>query len=611
MTTPIPANTLSGPARLPAGYQHSLSQPAITLSFAIQNPGTGQDLTLLDMNLQAIFGVDKLHLPDAGRFRDRDRMAAEMAWRILLLGAALLRAVKVPAFDPGKVLAVAADEGGASFRLTLAIPVVENISMSIAGKAYERSARTLQQLLHAISRGASCTAIAEQVNEEFVAPVQCLVGGGRSTIPLLRAAHRAGIPFIHLADGVYQLGWGSNSVVLDRSSVSADSAIGARLSNNKFSAAEILRTAGLPAPMHSLADTEDKAWAVAQQLGMPVVIKPVDRDRGEGITVGVQDRKTLAEAFALARGYSGNVLVEHQVKGVCHRMYVFQGRLLFAVKRLPKSVTGDGTHTVAELIDIANAQELAKAPWARLKPFPTDAMAVANLAAAGLGLGSIPAQGQYAPLRKIQSNAWGGVVEEVTARLHPDNIDIAVRAARKFGLVSAGIDLISPDVSVPWHSNGAIINEVNYSPLLTDEAVAGRYIPTMIAGTVKGDGRIPVEVFVGGNEAFAQAAIRQGELVAQGVQCCLTSHAMTLEPSGRERISASRSLQQRSRALLLDRDVGALLLVVQTDELATTGLPVDRIDRLVMVDDHLHAMGGAGQPVRAEALRRLLYAYSL
>lgn len=567
---------------------------------------------MLDGYLRTVLGVDALQLPEPGRFPDSDRTVAELAWRILLLGAALLRAVKIPAFDPGKVLAVsAAEAGGQHRRLTVVIPVVEHVPLGIVGKAYEIAVRTLLPLLQTLQRGESCKALIDQLHEEFVAPMQKLVPGGRSTVPLLRAAHRAGIPFCHLSDGVYQLGWGCNAGLLDRSSVATDSLIGAMRTNNKFTAGEILRAAGMPAPEHMVAVDADQGWAAAQQLGMPVLIKPVDRDRGEGVTVGIHERKAFAAAFALARSLSGKVLVERQVPGVCHRLYVFQGRLLFAVKRLPKSVTGDGIHTVAELIEMANAQELANAPWARLKPFPADTLALENLAAAGLGPGSIPAQGQYAPLRKIQSNEWGGVVEEVTRVLHPDNIDIAVRAAQQFGLVSAGIDLISMDVSVPWHQNGAVINEVNFAPLLTDEAVAARYLPTMVAGTVRGDGRIPVEVFVGGDQAFVQATRRQGELVKEGVRCYLTSHTTSLEPCGGERIMSSKSVLQRARALLLDRDVGTLLLVLHTDELASTGLPVDRINRLVMVDEALQAMGDPGTPASPGALRKLLDAYSL
>ena len=57
--------------------------------------------------------------------------------------------------------------------------------------------------------------------------------------------------------------------------------------------------------------------------------------------------------------------------------------------------------------------------------------------------------------------------EDVTDIIHPDNLaDIALRAASLFGLNVAGIDIITPDIRMASHQNGAIINEVNFAPLL-------------------------------------------------------------------------------------------------------------------------------------------------
>lgn len=605
----------SSPARPRFGYRHGLSQPSTTLTFAIEMPSKEWNPALVDKTLQEAFEVKGRLLPDGDSFQGRERQAADMAWRTLLLGSTLLQVLKIPSFDPGKILAItAAQPRGNTYRVMVAIPVFEHVPKDVLEKAYSTAFRTLTAMASGLSKGESPRPLVDRVNREFVSPMYTAISGGRSTIPLLATAYRAGIPFRHVYGGTYQLGWGCNAVLLDRSSIETDSAIGARLSNNKFAAAAILRAAGLPAPQHRRVATESEAWTAAQRLGLPVVVKPPDRDRGEGVTVDVNRRSDLADAFARASGFSKTVLVERQVKGVCHRLYVSRGKLLFAVKRLPKSVTGDGIHSVAELIERANARELASPPWSRLKPFPRDAMAIENLAAAGLSLDSIPAAGQYAPLRRIQSTEWGGVVEEVTGILHPENMDIAVRAATQFGLASAGIDLISEDITVPWYRNGAIINEVNYSPLLTDEAIAASYLPKMIGGAVKGDGRIPIEVFIGGAQAFEQGRKRQRELVGKGVQCVLTSHDRTLEPSGQERVFSVQSLFERCRMLLMDRGVDGMVMVIQQDELVATGLPVDRIGGITLVDAELDAWQDPGNPAPAashEALRQLLYAYSL
>lgn len=92
-------------------------------------------------------------------------------------------------------------------------------------------------------------------------------------------------------------------------------------------------------------------------------------------------------------------------------------------------------------------------------------------------------------------------------QVHPDNIDIAVRAARLFGLRNAGIDIISADIGRPWHENGAIINEVNYAPYFGGNPVAKAKLPDFFDGFTVGDGRIPIIAYVGGEAAWQQGAL--------------------------------------------------------------------------------------------------------
>lgn len=620
MATAKASKSASPPVqRPPFGYRHGMTQPSALLSFRLSGPGK-LNLDVLDQRLEDAFQLKRLPLPAHDRFPVvAERIVAEIAWRILQLGTALLRAVKVPALDPGYVVGVRAiGRSSVEFNVDVAIPIVEQIPGGLFHQAYEVATRTLLNLVRNRSGDPQLQLQSAEVDKSFVSRIYEQIPGGRSTIPLLTTVHKMGIPFRHISGGVYQLGWGCNATLIDRSSIESDSAIGAKLSNHKLLSATVIRAAGLPAPRHIKAATEEDALAAARTLGMPVVVKPADKDRGEGVSVDIRDSKALVAAFRTAAQLSKSILVERQVSGVCHRLFVSHGKLLFAVKRRPKSVIGDGVHNVADLIEQANAAEMAKPPWLRLKPFPADAMAVESLARAGLALTSIPQAGQYAPLRSIQSTQWGGVVEEVTGIIHPDNIDIATRATDLFGMASAGIDLISPDISQPWHSNGAIINEINFSPLLTDESVAGQYLPAFIAATVNGDGRIPIDVFVGGRDALACARERQQALVEQGVPCYLTSDNLTLQPGGEEQVFSSQSLFERSTALLMNRSVACLVLVIHSDELVHTGLPVDLVRQVTVVDRTLSAWSrensgatSARPAVNPDALIHLLEGYSL
>jgi cyanophycin synthetase len=61
----------------------------------------------------------------------------------------------------------------------------------------------------------------------------------------------------------------------------------------------------------------------------------------------------------------------------------------------------------------------------------------------------------------------------------------------------------------------------------------------------------------------------------------MAGHERVIAADGKEMPVAAHGLFGRAIALLLDSEVDALVLVVQTDELLRTGLPVDRINRVV------------------------------
>jgi hypothetical protein len=147
--------------------------------------------------------------------------------------------------------------------------------------------------------------------------------------------------------------------------------------------------------------------------------------------------------------------------------------------------------------------------------------------------------------------------------------------------------------------------------LLGGGEISRRHVPEFLQQLLTGNGRIPLEAFVGGESAMAAARTRQAELAAAGTACYLTSHAATLTPAGGEAPMPFKGLYRRCRALLLDQRVEALLLVVQTEDLLRSGLPVDHIERIERVAPIAQAEDGAGAglpPASQAALMQLLQA---
>ena len=562
------------------------SAPSVTLQSYVRLPAT-VDLALLDDWLTTGLEVPVEPMPD-GR-GEADAQAAVL-WRGLLLAREFLQLAKVPAFDLPQIHGLERKPGAEDvWKVTVSLPRVDQILNNAYVLAFNTGIDVCSQVCRLPRTPESENKVYTAIVKQVIDPLRRMVVAGESGMHVLREARRLGIPFFHLGSDVFQLGWGRRRRLIDRSSLVGDSALGSRLVRNKYLAASFVRQAGLPAPEHEIVGQIEEARAAAARIGHPLVVKPTDRERGEGVTTGVRSDADLAAALTVAIGATASrqALVEREVPGVCHRLFMARGRLLYAVKRLPHSIEGDGRRTVAELVVAANAREAARPPWRREKHYPLDTLALQVLAARGLGPASVPAAGTFVPLRPIETTAWGGHDEEVTATIHPENVRVARRAAEIFALDVAGVDIISPDITRPWHENGAIINEVNFAPLLGGHEISRGYIASYLRDLVEEDGRIPVEVFVGGAEAFAAARSRHAELVSRGTAAFLTSHDTTFDATGRSLALAVHGLARRCRALFLDSAVGAIVLVVQTDELERSGLPFDRITALHTVDRRL------------------------
>ena len=86
-------------------------------------------------------------------------------------------------------------------------------------------------------------------------------------------------------------------------------------------------------------------------------MKPLDGNHGRGVRLDLRSEDDVRAAFpdALAESRSGDVVVETYVAGNDYRVLVIGGKLAAVAERVPASVTGDGEHTVRQLVDIANS----------------------------------------------------------------------------------------------------------------------------------------------------------------------------------------------------------------------------------------------------------------
>ncbi len=545
-----------------------LTEEAVTLTVDLFAP-RGFDLPGLDRWLTEALEIDPADfLATSGeRHRGESSHARDFLTRVLALSRLLFQVGRLPLFDLPDIVSLEQHDADAQkYRARVSFALIDLIPIFCYQLVLRIALESCIWAAQTPFTDENRRKFYGTIEEKAIKPLHRRVRSGKSTIPVLRVAHLLGIPFIHLGLGIYQLGWGSKARRMDRSTTELDSAMGSVLSQNKVATASLLRMAGLPAPVHAVVGNEANALASAKKIGFPVVVKPTDRDRGEGVTVDITDEANLRAAFESARKIARNkqVIVERQVTGVCHRLFIANGKLLYAVKRLPMSVTGDGRHTIADLVDREVSNQERKPPWIRSEIRPIDELALVALEQAGFAPDSVLETGVLAPLRRIESTEWGGVDEEVSDQIHPENLYVAIRAAELFGLHVAGIDIITDDISMPWHESGAIVNEVNFAPLLGGGDISRRHIPVFLSEFVQGDGKIPVEVFA---EDEIAARNRRDELIRQELRCYLITGSGAIDPQGIVVKFPFNSLKRMVRALICRADVDAIVIATGTEQL--------------------------------------------
>lgn len=472
--------------------------------------------------------------------------------------------------------------------IVLVVPTEKFQNHKLVAQAYAKGIQIAQAFTVQKSHQAGLLYNSTKDLDGFVNALRRSTQGGISTKFIVQEAFTRGLPVIYRDTGYYQIGLGNKQQVFLRSANLQDSAIGAIVTKDKFNCIEQLKAAGIPTPISQLVRGSDEAKVAAKKLGFPVVLKPSDLDRGEGVFVDLFTNESIDAACTEIQKLSQRMIIENRVRGVCHRLLVFRDEVVFAFVRHPLSVVGDGECDIAGLISKHAQEQKNKAAHLRSTPAKLDSEAQKELHMQGFDLKTVLHKDQIAHLRPFQSSISGGHNEIVTTSVHPENAEIACRAARIFGLNIAGIDLISTDIRIPWHENNAVINEVNFQPQIgenTAKAMLDRYFPD-------NNGSIAIECYVGDDKALQSALERHQQLCKQGENAFLTSHAVSMGPNQAEIfIAGLNNLFDRVECFLRDRRVSTLIVVVQTDEVAVTGLPFRKITNLQVINQNLKPNG--------------------
>lgn len=404
---------------------------------------------------------------------------------------------------------------------------------------------------------------------------------------IFQAATAMGIPVFRPLPDLLVLGTGSRSRWLQSLVSDETTFLGVQFAQAKHLTASLLRAAGLPGAEHCLVTSKQQALDAAVALGYPLVVKPADADRGAGVAAGLRDAHAVAQAFDAALRVSPKVLVERWAPGYTHRLTVQDGSVVRVVRRIAGGVIGDGVHSIEDLVTLAQ-QSMQQQRFARrlgYQPLALDDEATSLLEEQAFTAQSRPDPGYYVRLRRRDNVNAGGTNEELSLHdatcVHPDNLRLAVEAARVLCLDFAGIDLITTDISRSWLEVGALICEVNARPQM-----GATHDPVLYQ-------RVLGHMFPQGACVFAELVVVPAELSEQeAVMTYLLSErphasgslASGLWIHGVRSTPAFRNSFEAARALLQRREVEHAICCMTVQDIWQYGLPLHKWDAVEAAD---------------------------
>jgi cyanophycin synthetase len=289
---------------------------------------------------------------------------------------------------------------------------------------------------------------------------------GPSTAAIVRAARQRGIPVRRLNSGsLVQLGHGFRQRRICTAETDATSAIAEMIAQDKQLTRALLSAVGVPVPEGRPVTDADDAWKAAQEIGLPVVVKPQYGNHGRGVATNLSTREQIDKAYAAAREEGSSILVESYIPGDDYRLLVIGGRLVAAARREPAHVIGDGRSTITQLVAEVNRDPRRSDGHATVLSFiKLDAVGLAVLAEQEYSPESVPPSGQRVLIRRNGNLSTGGTATDVTDRVHPETAARAVEAARAVGLDIAGVDVVAVDIGRSLEEQRGAVVEVNAGP---------------------------------------------------------------------------------------------------------------------------------------------------
>ena len=419
---------------------------------------------------------------------------------------------------------------------------------------------------------------------------------GPTTRAITEAANRRNIPCRRDGTGNrIQLGYGKYLHYVQAAMTDQTCAIAVELAQDKDETKDRLHRNGIPVPKGHVVYSLEEAEQAADELGRPVVVKPLDGRQGKAVSLEVSTAEEMKVAFEAAWEFSPPVLIEEMLSGRNYRIVIVGGRMVAASERLLPHVIGDGAHSIGDLIATENKNPLRgdghEKPLTKIK---VDSDVISHLHHAGMSLDTIPPLGERVILSNRSNLSIGATAEDVTDKVHPSVARMCERAARLIGLDVCGVDLVIPDITQPVTSGGVI--EINASPGLRMHHYPTAGTPRDVGEAVvdaifppSAPSRIPIISITGTNGKTTVTRMIAHVLDKTGLYVGMTT-TDGIYIDGERVVEGDTTGPQSAQVVLSDPAVEAAVLETARGGILRRGLGYDWSDIGVMTnvsDDHV------------------------
>lgn len=245
-----------------------------------------------------------------------------------------------------------------------------------------------------------------------------------------------------------------------------EAADGARICNNKHETKIRFQRSNLPTPAGRLFNAPiDKGLVLeeANSIGFPICLKAANWSKGKGVFPNLSTEIEVEKFLDILVDdlQCESVIIEENFEGEDFRFFVVGDKVSGVIQRLPANVTGDGTSTIKQLVELKNVLR-AMNPYLRGAPIMVDDEIDYMLTRQGKSLDSVLATNEILFLREKSNASTGGDTIDVSDRVSWASKELAVRAIKAIpGVSHGGVDILIRD---PFTENeSATLIEINQS----------------------------------------------------------------------------------------------------------------------------------------------------